>query len=305
MLETLFTDYTIRIVLIGSAMMGFVSGSIGSFAYLRRQSLMGDAISHATLPGVAGMFLLTGDRSLWTLLIGAALAGWLGMILVIELTQQARIHMDSALGIVLSVFFGIGIVLITYINTQPNSGKAGLETYIFGQAALMNQQDMYTIVGIGVLITLLTALYWKEFKILSFDPLFARSLSLPTKTLDILLTTCIVLAIVVGLQTVGIILMSAMIAVPAAAARQWTQELGSMVLLSGLFGSVSGIGGVLVSTYALNVPTGPTIVIVVTTIFVVSLFFAPRRGLLFRWLRMKEHKRIINCSYAPHTVYEY
>jgi manganese/zinc/iron transport system permease protein len=305
MLESILSDYTIRTVLIGSTAMGFVSGAIGSFAYLRSQSLVGDAISHATLPGIAGMFLLTGSRSLWMLLLGAALAGWVGMMLVLELRNQSRIHMDSALGIVLSFFFGIGIVLLTYINTLPNAAKAGLEYYIFGQAALMNQQDMYTILGGSIAILIIALLFWKEFKLLSFDPLFARSINLPTKNIDILLTTCIVLALVIGLQAVGVILMCAMIAVPAAAARQWTHDLGIMVGLSGLFGGLAAIAGVTFSTTLDGMPTGPAIVVAITTIFVISLFFAPRRGLLFRWLRMREHKRVINCTYAPDTVYEY
>lgn len=304
--ETLISDYTVRTVLTGAIIMGFVSGSVGSFAYLRRQSLMGDAISHATLPGIAGIFLLTGDRSLWVLLLGAALAGWVAMIVVLELTQQSRIHMDSALGIVLSVFFGLGVVLLTVVNTLPNAGKAGLETYLFGQAALMNQHDVYTIVVLGCVVVLLMVAYWKEFALLSFDEVFARSLGYPVRGLHILITFCIVLAILIGLQAVGVILMSAMIAVPAAAARQWTQRLGSMVLLSGGIGAVASVLGVVVSTYMEHVPTGPAIVLVITGIFVLSLFLAPRRGLLFRWLRMREHRRVIRCRYvANQDVYEY
>lgn len=296
--EPISFNYTLQIVLFGSTLIGFISGCIGSFVYLRKQSLVGDAISHATLPGIAGIFLLTGDRSILTLLLGAAISGCIGILVVIELTHHSRIKMDSALGIVLSVFFGLGIVLITYVNSLPRSSKAGLEQYIFGQAAIMNQQDIWVMSLLGVVIFIIVMIFWKEFQLISFDRVFAQATGLPIKALDIVLMVTIVLAIVIGLQTVGVILMSAMIAVPAASARQWTNRFGQMVLLSGLLGSLAAFSGVFISSSLSGMPTGPVIVVIITMLFVISLFFAPKKGLLFRYLRIRHHRKNINCDYA-------
>lgn len=285
LLQQLFTDYTLRNVALGAATLGIVSGALGTYAVLRQQSLLGDAISHAALPGIALAFLLTGSKVPLVLMLGAAVAGWLATLLVMAITEMTRIKYDSALGLVLSVFFGFGLVLLTFLQKRPDATQAGLDTFLFGQAAALVQQDVITMGVLGVLALLVMLLFWKAFKLLAFDVEFGRSLGLPMRALDVGLTTLLVVAIVIGLQTVGVVLMSAMIIAPAAAARQWTDNLGVMVALSALFGALAGVAGALLSSTTGNLPTGPMIVVCVSVLVVVSMFLAPRRGLVGRWLR--------------------
>jgi len=281
----IFFDYTLRTVALGSALLGITAGSLGGFALLRRQSLLGDAISHAALPGIAFAFILTGSKAPLILILGAALAGWLGAALIASVTLRTRIKYDSALGIMLSVFFGFGLVLLTYIQKQPDANQAGLESFLFGQAAALIQRDVMVILSIGTIIIFLMVILWKEFKMLSFDPDFGATLGFPIRRLDHLLTALFVIAIVIGLQTVGVVLMSAMIIAPAAAARQWTDRLGRMILTAALFGALSGVGGAVTSSRMGSLPTGPTIVLIVSVIVMISLLFAPNRGLVFRKVR--------------------
>lgn len=284
-LTELFTDYTLRTVALGAALLGISAGALGSFALLRRQSLLGDAISHAALPGIALAFLLTGSKSSLVLVLGAGLVGWLGSVLIAALTRRTPITYDTALGMLLSVFFGFGLVLLTFIQRMPDANQAGLDSFLFGQAAALMQRDIHVIFGIGSVILLLTALFWKEFKLISFDPDVGRTLGLPVRALEHLLTALFVAAIVIGLQTVGVVLMSAMIIAPAAAARQWTDRLGVMIVLAASFGALSGVGGAVSSSLAPDLPTGPVIVLVVSIIVVFSLLFAPNRGFVFRKIR--------------------
>lgn len=289
----LLFDYTLRTVALGAVALGVVSGSLGCFAVLRRQSLLGDAISHAALPGVALAFLLTGSKAPTVLLLGAALAGWLGTLAVLGITRASRVKQDSALGIVLAVFFGFGLVLLTFIQKRPDASQAGLDRFLFGQAATLLPHDVALIAGVGAAALLVTALGWKEFKLLTFDPAYAATLGLPVRALDVALTSLLVVAIVLGLQTVGVVLMSAMVVAPAAAARQWTDRMATMLLLAALFGALAGLGGAVLSATVPRLPTGPTIVLCLTALVVASLLLAPRRGVLWGALRQRRsHRRL-------------
>lgn len=281
----LFFDYTLRTVALGSATLGVVSGALGSYAVLRRQSLMGDAISHAALPGIALAFLLTGSKATLVLIVGAALAGWLGTLCILAVVRTTKIKYDTSLGLILSVFFGVGLVLLTFIQKRPDAAQAGLERFLFGQAATMLASDVLTMAALGLLALFCVGTFWKEFKLLSFDPDYGGSIGFPMRFLDVLLTSLLVIAIVIGLQTVGVVLMSAMLIAPAAAARQWTDRFGRMVALAALFGAASGVTGALVSSTTERMPTGPTIVICATAIVVFSLLFASNRGVLWRWIQ--------------------
>ncbi|MBN1136690.1 MAG: metal ABC transporter permease [Anaerolineae bacterium] len=289
-LHDLIFDYTLRTVALGSATLGLVSGVLGAFAVLRKQSLLGDAISHAALPGIALAFLLTGSKAPLVLVLGAAIAGWLGTLAVMVAVRNTRIKQDAALGMVLSVFFGFGILLLTSIQKLPQASQAGLDKFLFGQAATLVGRDVVTMAVLGAAAVAVVVVFWKEFKLLSFDPDFAASLGFPTGLLDVVLTSLIVVAIVVGLQAVGVVLMSAMIVAPAAAARQWTERLGVMVVLSGVFGAVVGLLGAVTSSVVARLPTGPTIVLYMSAVVVLSLLFAPERGILAR-LRRQSRQR--------------
>lgn len=293
LLRGLIFDYTLRTVALGAASLGIVAGALGTFAVLRRQSLLGDAISHAALPGIVLAFILTGMKSTFVLVLGAAVAGWLGTLAVMLIVRHTRVPEDSALGIVLSVFFGVGLVLLTYVQRLPDASQAGLDSFLFGQAATMLARDVVVIVGLGSLALLAVALFWKEFKLLSFDPEFGASIGMPMRTIDILLTTFLVIAIVIGLQTVGVVLMSALVIAPAAAARQWTNKLGVMVLLAAFFGALAGVSGAVISAATTQLPTGPTIVLAATLLVLVSLAFAPERGLVWDAVRHRRQRRQI------------
>lgn len=295
-IQILLTDHTVHVVALGALVLGLVSGSLGSFAVLRQQSLLGDAIAHATLPGVGLAFLLTQTKNPLVLLIGAGISGWIGTLLVMLITRTTRIKKDASLGIVLSVFFAVGVMILTIIQRLPTASKAGLDKFLFGNAATLLSEDVALMIGLGIFVLILLFLFWKEFKLLTFDADFARSLGFPTKVIDVFLTTLMVIAIVIGLQTVGVVLMSAMLVAPAAAARQWTDRLEKMVVLSALFGALAGILGALTSSLVAHMPTGPTIVVFLSVIVLISLLFAPRRGLLSDWIRSYHNRRTIQLT---------
>ena len=290
-LHNLIFDYTLRTVALGSGVLGLISGALGTFAVLRRQSLLGDTVSHTALPGIALAFLLTGTKTPMIMLVGAAVTGWIGTLLVMGVVRTTWIKTDSAFGLVLSVFFGFGLVLLTYIQKQPNARQAGLEGFLFGQATALMERDVIVMAVVGALLLLLVAVFYKEFKLASFDRDYAVSLGFPVQAIEILLTSALVVAVVLGLQTVGVVLMSALIVAPAAAARQWTDRLGRMIVLAALFGALSGIGGAVISSVTGRLPTGPVIVLCVSAIVVVSLLLAPNRGLLWSWLRQVRNRR--------------
>lgn len=264
---------------------------LGSFAVLRKQSLLGDAISHAALPGIAIAFLISGAKSSDTLLIGALASGLIGTVWIKGITTKTHLKSDTALGLVLSLFFGFGMLLLTFIQKQPNANQAGLDKYLFGQAATLVERDVWLmaiVTGISLLVLLL---FWKEFKILLFDEDYAKTLGFNTKRIDMLITSFIVVAIVLGLQTVGVVLMSAMLLAPAAAARQWTNSLGKMVIIASFFGAASGVIGTGISATQNQLSTGPVIVIIASIFVLFSFVFAPTRGLLFRQLRFLKNRR--------------
>lgn len=290
-LNELLTNYTLRTVAFGAMALGIISGVLGCFAVLRQQALLGDAMSHAALPGVVLAFMLTGSRAPLVLILGAAIAGWLGALTVLSIVRLSRIKEDSAFGIVLSVFFAFGMLLLTMLQRGGQAGQAGLDNYLFGQAAALISSDVILILVLGTIVLGLVLLFWKEFKLLSFDPEYAASLGYPVRTLDILLTSLIVLAIVIGLQLVGVVLMSAMLVAPAVAARQWASRLSLMTLLAGGFGGLAGVLGAVISATGRGLATGPVIVVCMSVIVIISLLIAPGRGLLWVWLNQRNNQR--------------
>ncbi len=296
LLRNLIFDYTLRTVALGAGTLGVVSGALGTYTVLRKQSLLGDAMSHAALPGVVLAFMLTRSKAPLVLIVGATVAGWLGTLLIMNVVKYTRVKADSAMGLVLSVFFGFGLMLLTFVQRMSDANQAGLDTFLFGQAAALLQRDVVTMGAIGGLALLLMVLFWKEFKLLSFDPEFGGSLGFPMRALDVLLTTLIVIAIVIGLQAVGVVLMSAMVVAPAAAARQWTDRMHVMVLLSALFGALAGVTGSVISSAATGLSTGPNIVLSISAIVMLSLLFAPNRGLIWRWIQAWRNRRTLQLE---------
>jgi manganese/zinc/iron transport system permease protein len=297
-------DYTVRTVALGAAVLGAVSGALGTFAVLRRQSLLGDAMSHAALPGIAVAFLLTREKDPWVLVAGAAVACWVAALAVMAVVRQGRIKYDGALAIVLSVFFGVGLVLLTAIQRLPDATQAGLDKFLFGQAAAMLERDVRVMALLGGAAIAVLLAGWTRFQLLSFDADFAHSLGLRVRGLDILLTSLLVVAIVIGLQAVGVVLMSALVVAPAAAARQWSHRLGPTVALAALFGALAGAAGAILSSVAERLPTGPTIVLCASAIVALSLAFGPARGLVWARLAAARHRAAVRADLVLEALHD-
>ncbi|ASV69274.1 metal ABC transporter permease [Cytobacillus kochii] len=267
-------------VLIGTLLLGLASGILGSFALLRKQSLIGDAVAHAALPGICIGFMLTGERSLIILLIGATLTGLLAAYCIQYIASASILKEDTAICLILSTFFGVGIVLLTKVQQMPSGNKSGLDSFIFGQAAGMVSSDVKLMAGAAALLLMVTIIFFKEFKLITFDVEFAKCLGLPVSALNFLFMTLLVAVVVIGIQAVGVILMAALLITPAISARYWTNSLSKMVMISGIFGAISGVIGTLISSLDRGIPTGPFIVVTATIIFFISILFAPARGII-------------------------
>jgi manganese/zinc/iron transport system permease protein len=298
-----FLDYTLRNVILGSAILGVIGGVLGTFSVLRRQSLLGDALAHAALPGICLAFILSGTKVTEVLLLGAAVTGWLGTLVLLAIIRGTRLREDAALGIVLSVFFGFGILLLTWIQRGANANQSGLDRFLFGQAATLLERDIVVMAILATIALLIVTLLFKEFKLVTFDPAYAASLGYPTGTLEIIITSLIVVAVLIGLQTVGVVLMVATLIAPAAAARQWTDRLGPMLVLSAFFGASAGMIGAYLSSTATRTPTGPLIVLAVTGILVLSLLFSPRRGIIWTYARRLAQRRRMARTHLLAEIY--
>lgn len=287
----------LRNAALGASILGAIGGVIGSFALLRRQSLLGDALAHAALPGVCLAWLVTGSRSPLALLVGAMATCLVGAFAIVAVTRWSRVKEDSAIGISLSVLFGLGIVLLTFIQQQPDGNKSGLDRFLFGQAATLTTADVRLMAILSLLVLAALLLLYKEMKLLAFDPGFGESLGFPMLRLEVVLMTLLVAVIVVGLQAVGVVLVVATLITPAAAARQWTDRLGPMLLIAAGIGAVSGASGAALSATIPRLPTGPAIVVLASALLLISLFAAPRHGLVQAWLaerRMASKIRLEN-----------
>lgn len=303
LLNDLLFDYTLRTVALGAATLGIVSGGLGTFAVLRKQSLLGDALSHAALPGVVLAFMLTRSKEPIVLLLGATAVGVVATLFMMNIVRYTRIKEDGALAIVLSVFFGLGLMLLTFVQRQPDARQAGLNSFLFGQAATLVERDVITMAAVGGVGILVMILFWKEFKLLAFDDDFGATLGLPMGRIDVLLTSLLVVAIVIGLQAVGVVLMSAVIVAPAASARQWTDRLGLMVALAAFFGAIGGVGGAVISSTGSGLSTGPVVVLVLSIIVVISLTLAPNRGLLWAWVRRRHNRQRLRVDSVLEDMY--
>ena len=278
-------DHTTRVVVIGTTLLGTAAGVIGTFAYLRKRAMLGDALSHATLPGIALAFLILGEKQLGWLTVGAAVTGVLGVLCVMGLRRIPRIKEDAAIGIVLSVFFGLGMVLLSLIQELNTGKEAGLGSFIYGKAAAMLTRDAQVIGVLAGVVILCCVLLYKEFRLVCFDQAYASAQGWPVSLIDLLMMGLVVLTTVVGLQAVGLILVVALLIVPAAAARFWTDALLPMTLVAAIFGAVSGWMGSTVSALVSRMPTGAVIVICAGVLFMVSMIASPHRGVLALLMR--------------------
>lgn len=287
---TILQSYTTQMVLLGTALLGLASGIAGTFAVLRKESLIGDGLSHAALPGVVIAFLLTGIKDIEVLIAGAALSSITAAWLITITVENSKIKFDGALATILSAFFGLGMVLLTYVQSLNNAGQAGLSKFIFGQAATILARDVYITSAAALIIIVLTALFWKELKLISFDVEYAKTLQIPVTFTLILYRALLIMTIIIGIQSVGAILISSLLIAPAVGARQWTNKLGTMCILAGFFGMLSAMGGTIWSTSVQKLPTGPAIIVILSVIVLLSLIFAPNRGILWQIRKNRQSK---------------
>lgn len=299
-----FADPNVRYVTLGSILITASSALVGSFTFLNKKSLLGDAIAHAVLPGICLGFMLSGTKNPFYLILGAFITGWLSLQVVQLVTTRSRIKEDTAIGMVLSVFFGIGILLLTVIQKSGNANQAGLDHFLFGKAAALVGNDLMVFSVVAIILIVMTILFLKEFELVVFDRNYALSLGLPVKQIELLMTSMIVLAVVIGIQAVGVVLMAAVLITPAAVARFWTTSIRTMLVVAALVGAFSGLAGAYISYTAPSMPTGPWIVIVVSTLALLSFFLAPRKGILNRHFKQRRFQRTIQDENVLKALYQ-
>lgn len=278
-------------VLLSTLILGVAAGIMGCLAYWKRQSLMSDALAHATLPGVIIAFILLGEKNFLVIIIGAAISAYIGALFIQWIRSSTRITEDTAMGMILSVFFGLGIMLLTIVNRSPSGNQSGLDRFILGQAASMVKSDVITMLILSILVIILIVLMFKEWKIFLFDTEFAKGIGLSTKGMNGLYTALLVLTIVVGIQAVGVILMAALIIIPAVSARYWTHSFKVMLWLSAIFGGGAGAIGTAVSAFGSGWPTGPFIVLIASIMFIISLVFGKEKGIFIQFIQQKIHEK--------------
>jgi manganese/zinc/iron transport system permease protein len=301
--------YASTLVLVGSTLLGIAAGVVGVLALLRQRSLLADALAHATLPGLAAAFITAAalgidGHALPVLLGGATLAGLLALSAVKLLQASPRITPDAALASVLASFFGAGVVLMTVVQNLDTGGQAGLERFIYGQAAAMQSHDVYIAALCSIVACALCLLLLKELRLVTFDPSFGRAIGRPISILDALVLVLVLAVTVAGLQMVGLIMVVALQIVPAAAARFWTNRLGTMLVISGSIGGLSCAVGAAISASIPKAPTGAVIVLVAGVAFTISMLAAPRRGLLATALRRAGASLRISRAHALRSALE-
>lgn len=302
-------DYNTRVVILGTMLLGMAAGVVGCFTLLRRRALTGDALSHATLPGVGLAFLLAPSmgleaKSLPVLLCGAAISGAAGVAAILFIRNLPRMKEDAALGIVLSVFFGAGVALLSIVQQLPTGHSAGLESFIYGKTASMTASDAWLIGIAGMLSAGIPLLLFRQFQLLCFDEGFAASRGYPVVALDFLLMSVVVLVTIIGLQAVGLILMIALLVIPAAAARFWTNRLDYMVGIAAIKGSFAGLTGSAISAIFPDVPSGAVIVLVCSVLFFVAMIFGQERGVLIRVFRRHRLRQAMDREHLLRGIFE-
>ncbi|MGL4514700.1 MAG: iron chelate uptake ABC transporter family permease subunit [Lacipirellulaceae bacterium] len=303
-------------VALGAGLLGATAGVVGVYAVLRRRALLGDVLAHAALPGVCLAFLVAGVREAGPLALGALATGLASVFCVAQIRRWTRTREDAALGVVLSTFFGAGVLLLSVIQKSGGGAQAGLDSYLFGEVASLTSRDIGQLAVAALVALVAVVLLHKELKLFAFDEGFARAQGWPVVWLDFAVMASVAAVVVLGLPVCGVVLIAAMLIFPAATARYWTDRLSRLVALAGLFGALAGGLGVLVASpafaHALPAvlrgpslpPPGPTIVLTAAVLFVLSLCFAPQRGLVAAGVRQGRLRRRVRREHLLRGLYE-
>lgn len=289
----LLRNANVRFVVIGSMLIGASAALVGSFLFLRKRALVGDAIAHSVLPGICLAFIAFNSKHPALLLIGAIASGWLSLLFIDWITRNSKLKSDTAIGLTLSWFFGVGIMLLTFIQKTGNAAQSGLDSFLFGNASAMIAEDVYLFGGVSFGLIVLSVFLFKPLKLVIFDRDFAVSRGIKVRRFELILSTLTVIGVATGIKAVGVVLMAALLITPAAAARFWTDKMKTMLILAAIFGMVSGWMGALVSYTLPKMSTGPWIVLVVSAIAVFSFFFGTKKGLVHRLRSQQKMQRKI------------
>ncbi|GGC18349.1 manganese transport system membrane protein MntC [Parapedobacter defluvii] len=288
-----FADPNVRYVVLGNVLLSASAAMVGAFILLQKKALVGDAVSHSVLPGICAAFLFSGSKNTALMLVGAFITGWLALVTIDYIAAKSKLKKDAAIGLVLSVFFGAGMVMMTYIQQSGNAAQSGLDHFIFGKAATLIGTDLVIFSVLAAVLLIAVGLFFKAFALVAFDRPYAEALGYPVRKLDLLLTSLTVLAVVTGITAVGVVLMAAMLVTPAAAARYWTDNIRRMVAIAVAFGVFAGLAGAYISYTAPAMPTGPWMVVVSSVIAFLSFFFAPKKGIVPKLYTQRKNQRII------------
>lgn len=299
-----FRDANVIYVMLGSMLLSASAAVVGSFTLMKKKALVGDAIAHSVLPGICAAFLFAGTKNPLFMVLGAFATGWLSLITIDYITARSKLKKDAAIGLVLSVYFGLGIVMLTFIQRGGNAAQSGLDHFLFGNAAALVGTDLMVFGILAIIITGTVALFFKAFTLIAFNTEYAQVLGLPVRKLELLLTSLTVLAVVTGITAVGVVLMAAMLITPAAAARYWTDNIRVMVWIAACIGAFSGMAGAFISLLAPAMPTGPWMVVVSSLIAFTSFFCAPRKGILQQVYRQRQNQRIITTENTLKLFYQ-
>ncbi|GKT11782.1 MAG: manganese/zinc/iron transport system permease protein [Thiomicrorhabdus sp.] len=299
-----FEDMNVLWVLIGSILLGMSASVIGGFAFLRRRSLIGDALAHAALPGVMMAFLLFQTRDPLIMFLGAVTSSFIGFFLIDWLPKNTKIKADAALAITLSFFFALGLMLLSFIQGLEVSNKSGLDKILFGQAAAMTEEDIRLLAVVTIFILVTVSLFFQKFRLIAFNQTYAKTIGLAVNRYELLLALLIVMSVVVGLQLVGVVLMAAVLLTPIAAARYWSSQLSHILIIAASLGALSAIISTQISYLAPAMPTGPWMVVSLSMLFIISLIFAPKKGLLKRYLEHKALRQKVSEENILRTLYK-
>ena len=298
-----FQDASIAFVVIGIILLGVGSAYVGTYSFLDKKALLGDAISHAVLPGICLGFILAGEKNPFYIVSGAFISGALATFLTSWLKKNTRLSEDAIIASILSVFFGFGIVLLTVIQKSGNPEMAGLNHFIFGNAIAILEEDLWVYGGLAVFIILCLSLFQKEFSLLVFNAEYGQAIGYPMGLIRLIFNVLMILSVVIGIQAIGVVLMAALLITPGAAARFWTNHLGKLVVLAALFSAISGVLGTYISFILPQMPTGPWVVVFLSLIALISFLFAPKNGVLSRFILRKSYLKKTHRDHLLKALY--
>ena len=299
-----FQDPSITWVVLGITLLGIGSAYVGTFSFLDKKALLGDAISHAVLPGICLGFILAGEKNPVYIVTGAFLSGALATFLSSWLRKNTKLSEDTIIATILSVFFGVGIVMLTGLQKSGNPEIAGLNSFIFGNAIGISESDLMIYGGLSLTIIMVLTLFLKEFRLMVFDPEYGKAIGFPMEAIRFLFNVLMILAVVIGIQAIGVVLMAALLITPGAAARFWTDRLNPLLILAASFSIVSGILGTYISFVIPQMPTGPWVVVFLSLIALLSFMFSPKSGIIFRYFSRKNYLRKTHKDHLMKALYK-